>query len=159
MTRASPRSIIAGLWLAALAASAPAAAQSVTNLVCDNGLSFGSLIAGTGTVTIDPATGTRGKTGDVVLLGSGQFSSGGRATCTVTLASGFDYSISFASSTVQLTRSGGGSMDLTLARSPSGTLTGTGGTSTFYIGGSLAVSASQAAGSYSGSYSVTVAYP
>lgn len=136
-----------------------ARAQSVTGLSCDNGLSFGSIVAGQGTVIIDPtlAANNRSATGAVVLLTSGQFSQGGRATCTATTTGGFNYSISLATPTITLSN-GSSTMSVNLAVSTT-QLVG-GGTGEFYVGGTLNVpGTNQAAGAYSGTYSVTVVYP
>lgn len=155
------RLIAIGL-LPLLAVASPASAQSVTSVSCDNGLSFGSLAAGaaSSTVKIDAASGSRSRlTGDVFLITSGAGAAGGRATCTVVVSGAASYSISFSASTISLTKSGGGSMSLALATSPVSTLTTTGTSGTFYVGGTLTVSASQSAGNYSGTYTVTVQYP
>lgn len=155
------KSALVGRLLAACAlgvlSASQAQAQSVTSVSCDNNLSFGSFVAGAGTVTIDPATGSRSKTGMVVTPAS--FPDGDRATCNVVVSGAADYSLSFSSSTISFT-SGANSMTANLTTSPTPKLTTTGTTGTFYVGGTLNVpSSSQPPGDYSGSYTVIVQFP
>ncbi len=72
----------------------------------------------------------------------------------MTGASGATYSVTIPA-TVSLTGPGS-AMTVTLTDPGAGTLTG--GTDTFNVGGTLAVGASQTAGSYSGTYTVSVNY-
>ena len=118
----------------------------------DAALAFGNLgPSGTsGTATVAPGASSVSVTGGVTELGGTVTS----AAYTVTGASGADYSVSIPSD-ISLT-SGGNSMTLTLSENSSGTLTG--GTDTFSVGGSLAIGANQAAGSYAGTFGVTVNY-
>lgn len=116
----------------------------------DTALAFGNIgpSATAGTVTISLA-GAQSVTGGVTALGgtvaAGEF--------TVTGASGATYSVTVDAS-VNLT--GPGTMTATLTNDGGGSLTG--GTDTFNVGGTLAVGANQAAGSYTGTYSVAVNY-
>lgn len=148
--------------LCGIAASRPAAAQSITSVSKTADLSFGSLIAGTGgTVTLNAsASPTRSATGGVVPISLSQFpSTVSAAAFTVTATSGNSYSISLPSSAVTLS-SGGNTMTLTgFTSSPSGSIFVGTGTATLYVGGTLNVSANQPAGTYSGSFSVTINYP
>ena len=116
----------------------------------DTALAFGNIgpSASAGTVTISLA-GAQSVTGGVTALGgtvaAGEF--------TVTGASGATYSVTIDGS---VTLSGPGTMTATLTNDGGGSLTG--GTDTFNVGGTLSVGANQAAGSYTGTYSVAVNY-
>ena len=72
----------------------------------------------------------------------------------MTGASGASYSVTVPAS-VSLTGPGT-AMTATLTNDGGGSLTG--GTDTFNVGGTLSVGASQTAGSYSGTYTVSVNY-
>ncbi|MEP4911617.1 MAG: DUF4402 domain-containing protein [Alphaproteobacteria bacterium] len=114
-------------------------------------LSFGNIgpSAASGTVTISLA-GAQSVTGGVTALG-GTVAAG---AFTVTGASGASYDVTVPAN-VTLT-GGGDDMIATLTDDGGGSLTG--GTDTFNIGVTLAVGASQAAGSYTGTYTVSVNY-
>lgn len=116
-------------------------------------LNFGTFTAGTaaGTVTVDQS-GAGTSTGDAVLL-STSTESADAFTVTGDANRGFD--IVAAGGTV--TKTGGASMTFTTDAPLTGTIGGT-GTVGFSVGGTLSVSANQAAGSYSGSYLVTATY-
>jgi len=117
----------------------------------DTALAFGNIgpSAAAGTVIVSLA-GAQSVTGGVTALG-GTVAAG---AFTVTGASGATYSVTIPG-TVSLTGPGT-AMEVTLTDPGSGTLTG--GTDTFNVGGSLAVGANQTAGSYSGTYTVSVNY-
>lgn len=125
-----------------------AAPVSITQ---DTALAFGaigpSLVAGTVTVALG---GAQSVTGGVSALGgtvaAGAFS--------VTGASGATYGVTVPAS-VSLTGPGA-PMLATLTHDGGGTLTG--GTDSFNVGGTLAVGVSQTAGSYTGTYTVSVNY-
>jgi len=133
------------------------------------GLAFGSMAAGTGgTVTVSPA-GVRTKTGGVVLVSSGAGSADSFTVHGFTLPLNSNhthtYSITLpANGTVTLS-SGGNNMAVNnfLSSPPAGTSTGTLATGTvdqiLNVGATLTVGASQAPGTYSGTYTVTVVYP
>lgn len=125
-------------------------------------LSFGRLAAGasSGTVTVSP-NGARSFSGSVAGVG-GTISA---AQFNVTGEPGLTYSITLGGST-QLT-SGSDNLPFTTISDTSassitsgnvstGTLTG--GAQSIYVGGSLAVSANQAPGNYSGTVTATVDY-
>ncbi|PIW25691.1 MAG: hypothetical protein COW30_18940 [Rhodospirillales bacterium CG15_BIG_FIL_POST_REV_8_21_14_020_66_15] len=125
-----------------------AAPISVTQ---DTALAFGNIgpSAASGTVAISLA-GAQSVTGGVTALGgtvaAGAFS--------VTGANGASYSVSVPAS---VTLSGPGTaMTATLNHDGGGSLTA--GTDTFNVGGTLSVGANQTAGSYSGTYTVSVDY-
>ena len=76
---------------------------------------------------------------------------------TVTGLAGSTYKLTVPESTT--IANGSNSMTIALTKSASSTgNTLSGGTSTFYVGGTLSVGATQATGNYSGTYTVTVAY-
>lgn len=128
-------------------------------------LAFGRFLidatVGGGTVVIaGTSAGTRTKTGTGLTLVTASPGSSGQFT--VTGDGGATYSIAVAQTTA-LT-SGANTMVsslFTTTPTPTGTLsgtTGTSGTQIVYIGATLTVAASQAAGLYTGAYTVTVDY-
>lgn len=128
-------------------------------------LSFGGIIrplAGSGTVTIDPATGDRTVDGNAAGLGSGQGGAPTQATFTVGGEGGQTFSISVPAN-VTMTRDGG-SETLVATLTPtatSGTLSnslGANGAASFGVGGVLPVTNATVSGSYAGAFVVTVEY-
>lgn len=122
-------------------------------IVHDGGaLDFGLIVPGTaaGTVVVDAAgNGTDG--GDATLLPG---STTAADSFTVTGVADATYSI--VTGTGSLTGPGTAMAFSTAPSAASGTLTG--GTDSFTVGGTLAVGANQAGGTYTGSYTATVAY-
>ena len=120
-------------------------------------LNFGSIAASAalGTVVMTPA-GVRSATGGVGLVtdGSNAPTSG---VFTVTGAAGIGFSITLPVSTT-LTGPGPAMTVNAFASTPSGTGTLTAGTATVNVGATLNVAASQVAGTYTGTYPVTVNY-
>ena len=126
-------------------------------------LSFGNIAGGAslGTVTLSP-NGTRAVSGGVVAAGG----TPAAAQFNVTGPAGLTYAIDMTGTSATLT-SGANSMaftaisDTTASAITSGTAatgTLTGGAQTIFVGGSLAVGISQAAGTYTGTISVAVNY-
>lgn len=115
-------------------------------------LNFGTFTAGTatGTVTVSQA-GAGSAAGDAVLLSTSTESAD---AFTVTGDAGRNFDIVATDGTV--TTAGGATMSFTTDAPASGTITG--GSVGFSVGGTLSVGANQAAGSYSGSYTVTATY-
>ena len=150
---------IASLWLVTIAISVAAdpPAPALTN---SQSLSFGRFAAGNGgSVTLSPA-GARTPGGNVVLLTSGP---GTSAQFSVTGNVSAVYSITLPSDgTVFLTRSGAAPMAVNqFTSSPSGAglvLSGT-GQQPVSVGATLSVGAGATAGSYAGTFFVTVDYP
>jgi hypothetical protein len=144
-----------------------ATAQITTALTFASGsdLKFGSIAVGasTGTVTLTPASSTtRTKVGSTTQLVS-QGTSPAAAAYTVNGEPGYTFTVTLPSSPVTITNttgSGGETMTVTDfttdLTSDDGTLTG--GTATFYVGGTLNVGAAQVSGAYTGNFDVTVAY-
>lgn len=153
---------ILALAISAISSSANAATSNATVVaqiaVTENTLmNFGkfSSSASAGTITLTPAASTsRSSTGGVSLLSTPTPSAG---IFTVTGDNGATYAITLPT-TVTLT-SGANNMTVnTFTSSPTPTGTLTGGTQTLYVGAKLNVSASQPTGTYTGTYTVTVAY-
>ncbi|HYC03525.1 MAG TPA: DUF4402 domain-containing protein [Azospirillaceae bacterium] len=162
------KSAAATLVLAAVAGSANAATSNFTAsatvvapiaVTTGTNLSFGGIIASAsaGTVVID-AAGARSTTGGATASG-GTVSA---ASFNVTGAPSTAYNITLpASANIS---SGGDNMSVAFAAathltggSTARTLTA-GGTDTFNLGGTVSVGANQAAGSYSGTFTMTVNY-
>ena len=145
--------------------TANAAIVRPNTLIKTDDLDFGTLTSGTtgGTVTINPITNARTTSGGATPVGN----DGQRA---VFQGTGGIFLITVSgSSSVTLTRAGGGAPPLTAtlvrAASTSGggiALLGTtllpSGVQTYYIGGTLTVPANQPAGDYSGTFTLTVNY-
>lgn len=159
----------AGMVLAADQASAQSSATTSANgtativkpiaIVKAADLLFGKVVPGTATGTVVmTAAGARSATGGATLFG--QASTSNAASFTVSGENSATYAITLPSAAVTLT-SGVNTMTVgTFTSSPSatGALDVTSGNQTLNVGGTLNVGANQAAGSYTGSFSVTVAY-
>lgn len=134
-------------------------AAPAQTLVNNNALSFGAFTAGSGgTVTVAPG-GARMKTGSVILVNQAGTASAAQFTITGTPSAVFTISLP-ADGTTFLTDGGSGSMALNgFSSSPSvtGVLSG-GGSQTINVGATLTVGNTQATGSYSGAFIVTVNY-
>ena len=142
------------LALAGAAAPPPCAAQSISNV---SGLSFGSFVAGSGgNVTVTPG-GARTQIGGVVLVGQG--STWSAAVLRVSGTANASYTITLPANDTVVLSDGVHTMPVNQFTSnpPTGTLSG-GGSQLIYIGATLAVGSAQPAGSYAGTFSVTVNY-
>lgn len=116
------------------------------------GLDFGVVASGAaaGTVTMTPASDARVCTAPLVCVGASN-----RGAFSVVGASTFTVGITVAAST---TLTGGGA-PMTVVLTPSTTtLVATGVPQTFFVGGALTVGAAQAAGTYTGTYTVSANY-
>jgi hypothetical protein len=154
--------VVTGTAVAANNATANANATIVSPIAIVNNtpLEFGNIVAGiaSGTVQVPAVTGT-----PVRVFGGGATGASGiaitAASFTVTGNSGAGWNLSTAPASVAggLTSGALAPMPCTLTYSATtGTLTG--GTATFYVGGTLSVAASQAAGSYTATFNVVAAY-
>jgi len=115
-------------------------------------LSFGPFTAGTGgTVAVSQAS-VASVTGDVGLLTGGTV-----AADSFAVSGAGSRAFNIATSTGNTVTSGAASMALTLSAPANATLSA-GGAYTLRVGGTLTVAANQAAGAYTGSYTVTVTY-
>lgn len=152
------RLVISAMAGVMLLCGQPAFGQTMTAV---QDLSFGAFVAGTGGTVIVSPQGARTGTGDVVLMTGGQFSQGAAASFDLTGSTNATYQIILPSDgSVTLSGSQGGSMSLdgfTSSPSGSGQLNPQGG-QTLYVGATISVGSNQAAGSYSGSFSVTAVF-
>lgn len=143
------------LPLALLPLTSAAFAQSVTPLAS---LSFGTFVAGAGSVTVAP-NGTRSKTGGVVLISQGALPSAGHFAASGSPNASYAISLP-VDGDVSLTDGSANAMAInSFVSSPSGTgaLLGN-GSAQINVGATLQVSAGQALGSYSGTFGVTLNY-
>jgi hypothetical protein len=146
----------------AFSVSATATVASPLSITSATALGFGSFVADTaaGTVVIAPqSTGFRTKTGNISLLDSG---AGAPSTVSVSGAPNTTFSVNLPTSSVTLTGPSSAVMTMSTFTSSLGGAKGTiggGGTASFLVGATLNVGASQTAGTYSGSFNVTVSYP
>lgn len=156
-------SVFAGAGLGAYQAHAATATANGTATVMtpiaitkDVDLDFGAFSALTGgTVVISPA-GARSATGAVVLSAT---DTGNAASFTVTGQADATYAITLpASATITHTDTVTTMTIDTFTSNPSSTGTLTAGTETLTVGGTLTVASSQAAGSYTGTFDVSVEY-
>lgn len=120
-------------------------------ITAGNTLEFGAFTGAAGTVTVSTA-GARSATGSVVLaptsgtVRQGTFSvtGSGNSTFAITYPSAFNIT------------SGANTMSVTVSGPATGTLAS--GSATINVGGTVTVAANQAAGSYTGTYTMTVEY-
>lgn len=150
---------------AEMAGTANAAIIRPNTLVKTEDLDFGTLISGAagGTVTINPVTNARTTAGGVTPVGN----DGRRA---IFQGTGGIFLITVSGSTsVTLTRVGGGAAPMTASLVRAASTSGGGiallgvtllpsGVQTYYIGGTLNVPANQPEGNYSGTFTLTVNY-
>jgi len=136
-------------------ATGSAGATIIAPLAISNtaGLNFGTVAPGSESATVVLATdGTRTCAAALTCLDENHQA----AAFAVTGQSSYSYDITVPAS-VTMTDGGSNSMTATLSGSKSsGTITD--GTDSFTVGGTLTVAGSQAAGSYTGSFTVEVAY-
>ena len=148
-----------------MSGTANAAVVRPNTLIKTDDLDFGTLLsgAGGGTITINPVTNGRSAAGGATLVGN----DGRRA---VFQGTGGIFLITVSGSTsVTLTRIGGGAPAMTASLVRAATTSGGGiallgatlrpsGVQTYYIGGTLTVPANQPAGDYSGTFTLNVNY-
>jgi hypothetical protein len=142
--------------------AATATVASTLSITSATALGFGSFVPDTtaATVVIAPQSASfRSRTGNISLLDSG---AGAPSTVSLSGAPNMTFSVNLPSSPVTLSGPNSSAMTMTNFTSNLGAAKGTiggGGTSSFLVGATLNVGASQTPGSYSGSFSVTVSYP
>lgn len=153
----------AGLFQTNVALAASATAGSSATVVEPIAITktadlvFGKFSAGTGGTVVVDTDGARTVTGGVVLLtGTG----GAAASFNVTGDADATYAITLPSGTEALTRDAGSeTMDAgTWVSSPAATGTLTAGAQTVTVGATLTVASAQVAGTYNGTFAVTVEY-
>lgn len=150
------RLLLAAALLAAAVFAGRAVAVVAVTLTSTADLVFGEIIAGgsAGSVTISP-TGARTASGGVVL---GRSSGAGPSTFTVTGEPDTSYGVTLPSSATLTGSAGSMTVDgFTSLPAGSGAL-GPGGTDSLSVGATLHVGSSQAGGSYSGTYFISVTY-
>jgi hypothetical protein len=137
--------------------AAPTLAGPLITITRVQDMGFGKVVASATAGTVTLATnGTRTAAGGTTLANG---ASAKAAQFTVAAAALLLYNITLPSSST-LTSSGHTMTVDTFTSNPSGTgQIGAGGTSTLLVGGKLHVGASQASGSYSGTFNVTVVLP
>lgn len=150
--------IVPSIALAQATTSANASATIVTaiSLSKTSDLDFGHVVAsGSAGTVVMSAAGSRSATGGASLGNAG---SAAAAAFTVSGQASATYAITLPSSAT--ITSGGNNMTVnTFTSSPSSTGTlSAGGSQTLSVGATLQVGSSQATGSYTGSFNVTVAY-
>lgn len=145
----------------AASTSADATATIITPIAIAkvDDLRFGTFASSTSGTVVMSTAGARSATGGVVLpTGS---AAGGAARFTVTGEAAATYTVTLPVGAATIT-SGANNMTVDTWTSNPGTSAGagllTGGTQTLLVGGTLNVGASQAAGTYTGSFSVAVEY-
>jgi hypothetical protein len=140
---------------------------SAITITKNHDLLFGQVVSDINAGTVVVGTdGTRTSTGGLTLLAQSgvSYSTVHQASFAITGSAGYIYTIGLPTTAVTLTSGTGEAAPTmtvdTFLSSPSGTgtLDTTLGTSTLNVGGTLHVAAGQAAGAYSGSFTVTVAY-
>lgn len=152
----------AGSSLAASATGTSTATVIVPiSIANDTALAFGKFTQAAGTITMTPA-GARSASGGASTLST--VTPGNAGQMTVSGDANATYSISVSGGTLTGTGDPMALSNITVAASTAtgtpittGTI-GAGGTQVLKTGGELAVAADQAAGAYTGSYSVTVEY-
>lgn len=164
VSRGRKRSICVALVGAVLLVG-PAQASCVigtNDIKATRNLAFGAIVFGnSGTVTLTPG-GARTAAGGAVVLTSTQLPQHASAEFKVCSATNATVSITLPS-TATLNRSGGGSMtvdNFTSSGDPGGTISVYSATqATLTVGARLNVAGTALAGTYSGSFPVTITYP
>jgi len=145
--------LLAALLLTVRAASPSAAAEIA--LAAPSTLAFGrAVVTSEGTVVVSPE-GDRTSTGGVTLIG------GSASATSFTVTGDVDRAYSITLSDPATLSSGSGSMTVdtfTFSPTSSSWNLGAGGSQTVHVGATLHVGGSQAQASYTGTYSITVAY-
>lgn len=155
--------VFAGAGLGAYQAHAATATANGTATVmtpiaisADVDLDFGAFSALTGGTVVISTAGARSATGAVVLSAS---DTGNAASFTVTGQADATYAITLPPSATLTHADTVTTMTVgTFTSNPSSTGTLTAGTETLTVGGTLTVASSQAAGSYTGTFDVSVEY-
>ncbi|RAK56814.1 DUF4402 domain-containing protein [Phenylobacterium deserti] len=170
--RILPLAVVAAAVFASPALAQTSANQSTTGtigiyqpiqLTRQTNLSFGTVMrpsSGTGNVVIDAQTGALTATGGITQVSNGNAAS--RATFTVTGDAGMNFNVQYPQTFNMTRQNGSETIPVTLNASVgSAQLVGTTGgvgTANFGIGGQVSISNTTLSGSYSGTFTVTVAY-
>jgi len=147
----------ANSYAASDTANATATVMTPISIAKDNDLDFGAFSASTGGTVSIAEDGSRSATGAVVLSAS---DTGNNAQFTVSGQASATYAITLPGDGTVTITDGSNTMDVdTFTSNPSGTGTLSGGGSqTLNVGATLTVGSGQAAGSYTGTFDVTVEY-
>lgn len=159
-------SILGSIAILSLSAQAAFAASDTGNasatvvgplaIAESQALSFGNFAAGTGGTVVIATDGSRTATGDVNLSSA---DAGQQGTFDVTGTSGYTYAITLPAGAATLDDGSGNTMSVdTWVSNPSGTGTLTGGSETVNVGATITVGSGQTAGTYTGTYTVSVEY-
>ena len=155
------------LWAQASATSGQTTASTTIiqpiAIAKDSDLSFGRIVrpsnlaAGTSTIAVSAADGTRSISGGDGVLAGGTVS---RAAYTVSGEPGVGFAISLSGTPITLTRAGGTeTLSVALVKSAeTDTLAAGTGTKVIGVGGSVGVTSATVSGTYNGNFTVTVAY-
>lgn len=176
MTSRTLKAVVAAAVLAAVGGQALAQTSSNTSvsgtmtvyqpitLNKTSDLSFGTVMrpaSGNGTVTIDAQSGTRSVTGGASPVANGPNAAPSRAAFNVTGEAGMNFTVTYPQ-TFNMTRNGSDPIQVTLNSTMGGGqlvgAPGQQGTQSFGIGGQVLLSNGTPTGSYTGSFTVTVAY-
>ena len=169
MKKISSKLFVALSGIMALGVSVPAVAQSASadgsikivrplTVTKNTDMAFGTIIKGAGTVALTAADSTvRSVTGDLGVVGLGQtaakftLNGEGGQTVSVTVPTEFNMTSGANSLTVTTSKNIGATVNLSNAL-------GAGGTSVFYVGGSIPITADTVSAIYTGSFTVTASY-
>lgn len=149
------------MWAQSASASATGSATILTpiTLTKKTNLNFGSMTSSASSGTCVLSTdGTRSATGGVTLLATAPVAA--NASFSVGGAAGATYTITLPETIAVTAGTNSMTIDTWTAKAASGTTAtiADSGTDTFTLGGTLNVDANQAAGTYTGNFSVSVAY-
>jgi Mat/Ecp fimbriae major subunit len=152
---------VASISMTASAATGTGGSTSVIlqplSVVKTADLDFGTLVAGptAGTITVNPVSGARSRTGGTVTVGSPSTAAIFQATGLVNQL----YIVALGAPPL-LTNGGGGTMPVTALAldGPTIRLFPAGNVATLRVGGTLSVAANQPSGDYTGSFTITVIY-
>jgi hypothetical protein len=135
----------------------PAYSQKVGFLTATSSLSFGRLVAGSsGTVTVPPV-GVRSSIGGVLLLSGGTVTPASFSLNESGTGTSLNWTTITLPSSAMLTGPGATMTLTSFTSNPSGTFAGSGQT-ILTVGATLTVGSTQAAGNYTGTFSVSVNY-
>jgi Mat/Ecp fimbriae major subunit len=140
-----------GAQAATVSADARVEIIAPVTLVETAGLNFGIVAPGAAAGSVDIGTGSDTPTCSVGVI---CMSGGSRGTFELTAASGYSVDVTI-DPTTSLTGAGA---PMLVTLTSGGTIIATGGTQTFYVGGTLDVGAAQTAGTYTGTYDVSAEY-
>tara|TARA_R110000824_G_scaffold4308_7_gene20714 strand:- start:13625 stop:14116 length:492 start_codon:yes stop_codon:yes gene_type:complete len=149
--------LVASVVGANAAEAATAAADAKANILAQVSVASDGIALDFGTIVTGAAASTVSVSGGGRACGAGLVCSGASSAAGFNVTGTADQSVSVASDPSVTLNSGSNSMTASIVSSVS-TLTLTGGTGSFNVGGLLNVGANQADGAYTGTFNVTVNY-